>query len=138
MTSPKRVPGKFGRAVVAQNGPHPRCSLESGQIYDPCLVVDEKQTIVCGADPTTNESGFRLNLTNALPEANVTADAGNKAWFIQLADGTTCSFATDATLGFDEKRVNYNCSDESNILGDLQAGDVWRAERIILCTFYRI
>ncbi len=124
----------WANSLIIQQANAWRCSLESGQIYDPCLIVDENQTIVCGADPISGEPGVRLNLTEPLPEPTITTqDALTQAWLLELADGTICSFATGATLAFDERRVNYNCEDNSNLLGELQnEGDIWRAERVII------
>jgi hypothetical protein len=44
-----------------------RCTV-GNEISDPCLTADDGQTLVCGADPTTDEAGFQLNLTEPLPE----------------------------------------------------------------------
>ncbi|MGB0388682.1 MAG: hypothetical protein ACPGWR_28005, partial [Ardenticatenaceae bacterium] len=122
----------WSNSLLVQKAHAWRCSLEEGQIYDPCFVVDDKQTIVCGADPINNEAGVRLNLLNPLPEPTLpTADTA-PAWLVQLADGTTCSFATGASILFEGKRVNYNCSDGSNILGELQGGEVWNGQRVII------
>ncbi|MFN8458965.1 MAG: WG repeat-containing protein [Anaerolineae bacterium] len=57
-------------------------------------------------------------------------DAEAMPWLIQLADGTTCNFATGATAMIKDKRANYLCSDNSSILGSLRPGLVWTAERV--------
>lgn len=109
-----------------------RCTVKN-HIYDPCIAVNDN-IIVCGADPVADEPGFRLNLTEPLPEdeAISTERANVNVWQFALSDGTVCSFATGATFGVGEKRVNYLCSDQSGILGDIQPGKVWTAERVIM------
>lgn len=53
----------------------------------------------------------------------------DNVWLLQLANGATCYFATGATAIIQDKRLNYDCSDGSSILGDLQPdGLVWQAE----------
>jgi hypothetical protein len=56
----------------------------------------------------------------------------NSAWLFRLADGATCSFATGATGEIEGKRLNYSCSDGSWILGGLQPGVTWAAEKATL------
>jgi hypothetical protein len=110
-----------------------RCTV-GNEILDPCFVLDEGKIVVCGADPAADKSGFKLKLTEPLPEPDVPAEAlaGNKAWLVELDDGTFCYFLSGATLVFDEKRINYGCLDDSSILGDLQPGPIWTAERVII------
>ena len=54
------------------------------------------------------------------------------AWAFELADGTTCTFLGGATAAFEGKRVNYSCSDGWVILGELQEGQTWTAEKVRL------
>ena len=56
----------------------------------------------------------------------------NLAWLFQLADGEICSFATGATGLVDNKRLNFACSDGSWVIGGLQPGVTWLAEKVIL------
>ncbi|MCB0212402.1 MAG: WG repeat-containing protein [Anaerolineae bacterium] len=53
------------------------------------------------------------------------------AWLMELADGSYCSFATGATGLVEKKRVNFFCSDDGAIIGGLQVGPVWSAEKVI-------
>jgi putative hemolysin len=107
-----------------------RCSADS-EIYDPCFGTGDHVT--CGADPTIGTPGFTLKLTQALPAPGVPQDTTNHAWLLELADGTVCGFATGATGGVGDKRINYLCrgavpSQRLSILGDLQPGTVWTAD----------
>jgi hypothetical protein len=36
--------------------------------FDPCLLADDGETVVCGMDPTAGEHGFRLELSQPLPK----------------------------------------------------------------------
>lgn len=56
---------------------------------------------------------------------------------VALDDGAQCVFAgAGATLAFGGQRLNYTCpvdgKEQVGILGDLQSGDVWTAEKVIL------
>jgi hypothetical protein len=114
-----------------------RCMVENS-IYDPCFATGE--SIICGANPATNAQGFDLTLTEPLPAPDATEEmlaAENHAWLVELADGTLCTFATGATGGVDNKRINYLCTgDNPNqmvaLLGDLEAGTIWKAEKALL------
>ncbi|MFQ5812503.1 MAG: hypothetical protein ACE5I2_04855, partial [Anaerolineae bacterium] len=104
-------------------------------IFDPCFALEDGEVIVCGANPVTGEAGLKLNLTEPLPEPELPAEPANNAWLVELADGTICGFATGATGAVGEKRINYLCADPEQdvvILGDLQPGEVWRAEKAIV------
>jgi hypothetical protein len=56
----------------------------------------------------------------------------NLAWLFQLADGEICSFATGATGLVDNKRLNFACSDGGWVIGGLQPGVTWLAEKVML------
>lgn len=110
-----------------------RCQMDNS-LSDPCFVVGADHTMVCGADPATNEPGFVVKLTEPLPTPDVPEQAKQsyQAWLIQLADGTICNFATGATTGANGERVNYLCSDKTMILGDLKPGTTWTAQKVII------
>ena len=113
-----------------------RCMVND-QIFDPCYLADDGQTIVCGSVPGREGAGFGLQLTEPLPEPDVPADAPASGYMLELADRTQCVFASGATLVFDGKRLNYQCLGPSQdemvvVIGDLQAGEVWKAEKAIL------
>ena len=100
-------------------------------ISDPCFVIGGNGYLVCDSNPITGDKGFLLKLTKPLPEDTVTDNYGQGwGWLIQLEDGTTCGFLTGATGMVNNKRINYGCSDNSSIIGDLEVGTIWRAEKI--------
>ena len=108
-----------------------RCMADNS-IYDPCFSVPgNDQAVICAANPLSDSTGFKLNLTEALP-ARGTVSAAKSAWAIELADGTTCSFVGGATAAFGGERINYSCSDGWSILGELQEGQVWTARKVRL------
>lgn len=51
-------------------------------------------------------------------------------WLMELADGAYCNFTTGATGLVDDQRINYTCSDEAAVIGGLQVGPVWGAEKV--------
>jgi dipeptidase D len=113
-----------------------RCFV-ANEIYDPCFDVGEYGSVVCGADPVGSTTSFVLTLTDPLPSPRVPQDTAGHAWQVELADGTVCGYATGATGGVGDERINYFCSspDPSQsavILGDLQPGVVWMAKRAVL------
>ncbi|MEZ4768045.1 MAG: DPP IV N-terminal domain-containing protein [Caldilineales bacterium] len=111
-----------------------RCFV-GNSIYDPCLAVDGD--VICGASPVTSEASFALDLSEPLPPASVPVDTTGHAWLVELSDGAVCEFATGATGGVDGERINYLCASPDPgqrvvILGDLQPGAVWTAQRAVL------
>ena len=127
---------------VVVPGPYAwRCIVEADEpdeisIYDPCLTADDGQTLVCSVNPLVGDPGFQVNLVEPLPDtaqAPATEIEGeNKAWIVQLANGSVCHFAPGVATTIDGKRANYTCSDSSILLGDLQSGTVWQADQIAL------
>ncbi|MCB0125919.1 MAG: hypothetical protein KDE58_26870, partial [Caldilineaceae bacterium] len=100
-----------------------RCTV-GNRIYDPCFALpDETDILVCGADPSSDEPGFPLHLTEPLPipdlPAQAQAMAATNGWLVLLGDGTLCNFATGATTGVNGERLNYLCAGGGGLLGDL-------------------
>jgi hypothetical protein len=72
-----------------------------------------------------------------LPAPEVPEDTANHAWLVELPDGTVCEFATGATGGVGDERINYLCPSPDPdqavvILGDLQPDTVWMAKQAVL------
>ncbi len=111
-----------------------RCMVENN-IYDPCFVVDdddnEEPPVVCGADPTTGETGFVLELTEPLPEPDLGTSGVAQPWLIELADGTVCGLLQGTRPGNEEIIGAYGCTDQTYLGEDLQEGDVWQAEQVV-------
>lgn len=107
-------------------------------IKDPCFVFESNKSLVCEAYPPTGDKGVLLKLTELLPEPNVSEDKFGEgwAWLIELEDGTVCGVITGTTVIVNGKRMNFSCGEIetaiSGILGDLQVGKVWKAEKAIL------
>ncbi len=118
-----------------------RCIVEADEpdeisIFDPCLIADDGQTVVCSVNPLIGDPGFQVNLVEPLPEITEISpsetEGEEKAWIVQLANGAVCHFAPGVATTIDGKRANYTCSDSSILLGDLQPGTVWQADQIAL------
>jgi len=106
-----------------------RCTV-GNQIYDPCFVVDDTPTVICGANPATGETGFVLDMTEPLPAP----ETGNLAqpWLIELADGQVCGLMTGTVVGVGDRIAPYGCPDRSYLFEDFQKGEVWLAEKAII------
>jgi hypothetical protein len=101
-----------------------KLDIQGGQVVIELITQGPDDPMCCPTIP--------VMLSFALNEANNLVLSGKNAWWVQLADGVTCNFMTGATLVFEEKRINYACSDGSNILGELTPGVVWTAEKVTL------
>jgi hypothetical protein len=106
-----------------------RCMV-GNQIYDPCFVTGEEQTVVCGADPATGETGFVLELTEPLPEPEV--GQLTQPWLIELADGQICGLMTGTVPGVEDRVAPYGCPDQSYLFEDFQEGEVWQTEKAMI------
>ncbi len=106
-----------------------RCTV-GNEIFDPCFVVDDAPTVVCGANPTSGDIGFSLALTEPLPAP----DPGNLAmpWLLELADGQVCGLMTGTIPGVGERTAPYGCPDQSYLFEDIQQGEIWMAEKAVI------
>ena len=111
-----------------------RC-MAVNKVMDPCFVASDGETIICGANPASGENGFRLDLTTPLPEMTYELGPGtpNLTWMFETGDGMLFQFVTGAAGSVEGKRINY-VSEKSSavIIGDLQPGKVWRAQKVTL------
>ncbi len=117
------------------NSPYSWSCMVDSQIFEPCLTATNGETIVCNIDPLDEGKHFGLNLTEPLPEpqeAQPDAPISGMTWLLELGDGVVCGLFSGASIGFDEKRVNYGCTDGTDILGDPQPGTVWTVEQIVV------
>jgi hypothetical protein len=109
-----------------------RCTVDN-QVFDPCLLAEDGETIVCGADPSSNTPGFRVELTHAMPEPEVslfrTAPAA-PLWELLLEDGSVCTLFTGASMQLEDTPVTYVCSDSEVLLGEIdQSGERWQVQK---------
>lgn len=118
-----------------------RCMV-GDEIHDPCFSSSEDpETIICGTSPISSDHGFKLKLTQPLPEA-VPAPQDRHPWLLELADGTTCrEIAWTGTRppllpaieqAIEQEGTSYQCSDDWYILGKPQEGQVWMADKVLL------
>ncbi|MCC6457673.1 MAG: hypothetical protein IT328_22145 [Caldilineaceae bacterium] len=100
----------FTNAISVSRADAWRCTTDN-QIHDPCFQVDDAPTLVCGADPISGEEGFVLELTEPLPAVEVYES--DRAWLIQLGDGTICGMMTGTVPGVGDQVAPYGCADEA-------------------------
>ena len=99
--------------------------------------------VVCGVDPIQDQESqylkpLKVALTEPLPAADVSPEAREMAdkngWKLILANSATCHFTALAEpLAISDKPVTFHCdgsiySQPHVILGDLQPGEVWKAD----------
>ena len=111
-----------------------RCVSEN-KVMDPCFVANDAETIICGANPAKGEAGFKIDLTSPLPEITHELGTGtpNLIWMFETADGVLYQYATGAADRVEGQRINYISEKKSVvIIGDLQPGKVWQAQKVTL------
>lgn len=113
-----------------------RCST-GNLIYDPCFVTECGEYVIAGADPSIGAPGFLIRLTEPLPESGDYTPTEDYVWMLELADGTVGVWASGATGIVGEKTINvilsgYDGGDLVAIIGELNPGKIWTAERATL------
>jgi hypothetical protein len=111
-----------------------RC-MSDNQIYDPCFspeTPDGTDYVICHASPLDEGMGIKFNLTKPLPKVSPPSK-NTSALALELEDGTICRFSGTGTLiPVDGKYVTYTCADGWVLLGQLQSGNIWKAEKALL------
>jgi hypothetical protein len=107
-----------------------RCIDTNQSIFDPCISpLNETGYVVCDAYPLRGGDGFKLYLTQPLPNP-VPIDPNLEksfAWAFKLFDGTTCSLIQASTWPTCLPR--YSCSDGLEVKDFPNPGALWMAER---------
>jgi len=113
-----------------------RCLVED-EIFDPCFALQDGTVVICGADPVTGKAGFKLDLTDPLPEPDAVNRSQNYIWLFELVDGTLCEAASEGRDTVNGQPITYRCASEKPdvevvVIGDLQSGHPWMAEKATL------
>lgn len=109
-----------------------RCTVDKA-IYDPCLVGEDGETVVCNSAPVANATGFRVVLSSPLPAAAVTAKMASPLWQLRLDDGTSCTLLRGLELELEGKAVTHVCSDSQVLLGEIdRSSEPWRVEKAVI------
>lgn len=113
-----------------------RCSVEN-EIYDPCIVGADGQTLVCQSDPTVKKSGFALDRDGELPEVEEDETEVLRPWVVELASGRLCTLPDTIIPPVGEEEVTYTCVSSNQdrdvvIAGELKQGKLWNAKRVVL------
>lgn len=120
-----RAGGCYAASEVVPVASAYRCGVGS-DIFDPCLRGADGQTIVCEADPAGSTAGFALELTQPISVAAPVGRTYPGAWVFQLANGAVCRYVGGATITIDGQRINYTCSDLTQLLGEVdKSGTLW-------------
>jgi hypothetical protein len=113
-----------------------RCAVDKEE-FDPCLVADDGATLVCGSAPAMNQSGFRLELAQPLPEAKSVTESppgpDTPIWELRTDDSAICKLASTISMEIDGKPVTYVCDDGTVLLSGLDRSEsIWTAEKAVL------
>lgn len=123
-----------------------RC-VAINEIYDPCFTIASSNlsSIVCGVDPSENNKGFLLKLTQPMSEKLAVTPLKNsakaKVWLVNLQDGKVCSPYSGTmpmvwVKGQEMMIVQYSCEDDeggesSGLLADsIIPGRIWYAQKV--------
>ena len=107
-----------------------RCGVDN-QVYDPCLMALDGVTIVCGVDPTGESPGFNVTLQEPLPAPAMTGQVYPAALLFELESGAICRWNSGASITIDGRRINYICSDLTQLLGEVDKSEpLWSIEQI--------
>lgn len=97
--------------------------------------------VMCVADPTDPASFIQLDLTQPLPLPPATP-APAQPWFLQLADGSTCSFFinahNDSSGNVGSQLINYHCSSGWDLLDLPQRGPIWTIPAVLRAADYTV
>lgn len=107
-----------------------QCLVE-GSVLDPCLVGEDGTSVVCYAGPFGTDP-IKVNLSGPLPEPTETENTAraDRPWLVTLETGAVCEAVAENMLALEEIPVSYICNDNSLLVGELEAGPVWTAERV--------
>lgn len=90
ITKPTRSKSKSGfcwiNSAVINRPDVWRCMVDNN-IFDPCFVLESREKVVCGADPSKNNHGFLLNLTRPLPKIPKFREHKTDVWMLMLENG---------------------------------------------------
>jgi hypothetical protein len=103
-----------------------RCQTNT-LIMDPCF--QDNKTLACVVSPWVKKVSI-LELNSVLPETSVKKLNTQKAipWALELTDGQRCTFLTGSTGAVNGMRINYGCSPDTHIIGDLDRSNyIWKA-----------
>jgi len=101
-----------------------------GDTFDPCLVGDDSETLVCVPSPAEQYPGFRLVLEKPLPAVNITAAPPSDLWQLRTDDGALCVVNRMRDMQVAGNLVTHICSDGTALLGEIdRSGALWTAEK---------
>lgn len=127
----------WGPSIATYRDGAYRCKQEN-EIFDPCFAVaSDPNTVICQPNPTMNNAGIRLTLTEPIPDLSNAPEPGNAAWLVELANGMTCTPFTGTIGQVNGKPITHHCAgrydeEQTVLLGDLAAGERWTAEQAII------
>jgi hypothetical protein len=113
-----------------------RCGA-GGAEYDPCFRAAREGYVLCNADPRKDGSGRLVRVASTKPPGGESGGS-SRAWFIELADGTTCRAIVGVRREVEGETEVYTCAfanpgESDAVLGDLDTSTpVWTIARASL------
>ncbi|MCB0190342.1 MAG: WG repeat-containing protein [Anaerolineae bacterium] len=132
------VPVESGTGICTANSSTVALSsawqcLVEGTVLDACFTGADGTSVVCYAGPFGTDP-IKVNLSSPLPEPTETENTAraNRPWLVTLETGITCEAVAENTLALEGTPVSYICNDNSLLVGELEAGPVWTADRVTI------
>lgn len=112
-----------------------RCSI-GNSISDPCFTVAQnREQLVCGADPALRADGFILKLTKPLPKVSQ-QERRSEPWIIQLSDGSICEAMTGTLSPVNGEPARWSCAIHNRdqvrprgVVTAVKPGRIWMADK---------
>lgn len=99
-----------------------RCQANN-LILDPCF--HDETLVACITSPWTKRISI-LEITGTLPKTTSFVNQTAFPWSVELSDGEHCVFLTGAGTSVNDMRVNYACTFDTHIIGDIdRSHSVW-------------
>jgi hypothetical protein len=112
-----------------------RCMVNNG-ISDPCFTISEnREELVCGADPALKTDGFVLKLKKPLPKSSH-PNRQPESWIFRLADNSICEKMTGTLPAVNGEPARWSCAiyirDQvrpAGVVTKLTPGKIWLADK---------
>ena len=109
-----------------------------GKTYDPCFLTATSQQWLCVTDPRKPDEVIRLLGPAPSTKSETARGAAHRAWFFELADGSTCRPLPTRGREVDGLTELYSCrfgtdGEADAVLGDFDTSQpVWTVRKVLI------